>query len=121
MRNWQRFWVVKLLLSSQSTLGFLYVKENHARRVGILLLIKGKEDYLLGRGSICPRVILIKEVLSSLPVYCLSVFKCPVAVVEKLERIQSKFLWNDDIEKRKFHLVNWSQVCKPTEEGGLGV
>lgn len=66
--------------------------------------------------SIGDRIILIKVVLSSLPVYFPSVFKCPVAVF-----IQKRFLWNDDRDKRKFHLASWSQVCKPMAEGGIGI
>lgn len=71
--------------------------------------------------SLGGRIVLIKVVLSSLLVYYFNVFKCPASVIEKLERIQRKFLWNDDREKRKFHLVNWTQVCKQVSEGGLGI
>lgn len=42
-------------------------------------------------------------------------------MVENLERIKRQFLWNDDRKKQKFHLVIWSKVCKPKEDGGLGI
>lgn len=71
--------------------------------------------------SIGGLLILLKVVLSSLPAYFLGVFKCPIAVIEKLERIQRQFLWNDGSERRKFHLISWSQVCKLKKDGGLGI
>lgn len=77
-----------------------------------------KERYLLIGG----RIVLLKYVLSSLPLYFLSVFKCPAVLVKKMESIQIFFfLWNDDRDKRKFHLVAWPQVCKSVKEGGLGI
>lgn len=71
--------------------------------------------------SLGGRVVLIKAILSNLLVYCLSAFKCPVAVIENLEKIQRNFLWYDDSKRRKLYLVSWSQVCKAKEEGGLGI
>ena len=67
------------------------------------------------------RVTLIKSVLSSIPVYFLSCFHCPKAVVRRIERLQRDFLWNDSIGKKKYHLVQWENVCKPLSKGGLGI
>lgn len=71
--------------------------------------------------SIDGRIIFIKSVLSTVPVYFLSVFKCPVEVINKVESIQKRFLWNDDRDKRKVHLVSWSQICKSVVEGSVGI
>eukprot|EP00268_Persea_americana_P009387 TRINITY_DN13775_c0_g1_i3.p1 TRINITY_DN13775_c0_g1~~TRINITY_DN13775_c0_g1_i3.p1 ORF type:complete len:207 (-),score=26.83 TRINITY_DN13775_c0_g1_i3:75-695(-) len=30
-------------------------------------------------------------------------------------------MWNDSIEKKKYHLVRWATVCKPLSQGGLGI
>lgn len=76
---------------------------------------KGK--YLLLRG----RVTLIKSVLSSIPIHFLSCFKCLMKVVKRIERIQCDFLWNDTVEKREHHLVNWNMVCQPAACGRLGI
>lgn len=57
--------------------------------------------------------------LSSIPIYFLSAFKCPVAVVKHIEKIQCDFLWNAKGDKRKFHLVSWDQVCRLLSCGGL--
>ena len=40
---------------------------------------------------------------------------------EKIERIQRNFLWSRTQKKNKLSLVNWEEVCKPKNKGGLGV
>ncbi|KAK0598705.1 hypothetical protein LWI29_037213 [Acer saccharum] len=67
------------------------------------------------------RVVLIKSVLSSIPMYYMSIFKMPVSVANKIERIQRSFLWGDEAVKRKVHAVNWDTVCKSKLHGGLGI
>ena len=67
------------------------------------------------------RVVLIKSVLLSILIYFLSCFKCPKSVYRRIEKIQHDFLWNDSVENRKYHLVQWEEVCKPLAHGGLGI
>ena len=67
------------------------------------------------------KVTLIKSSLSSLPTYFLSFFPIPTGVAHRLERIQRQFLWNGMGEEIKFHLVSWSKICEPIQNGGLGV
>ena len=67
------------------------------------------------------RITLIKSTLSSLPTYFLSLFPIPVAVASRIDKIQRDFLWGGLGEGKKFHLVNWSQVCQPIHSGGLGI
>ncbi|XP_016177809.1 uncharacterized protein LOC107620107 [Arachis ipaensis] len=42
------------------------------------------------------KLVLIKSVLNSLPVYYLSLFKMPKAVAEKLISLQRRFLWSSE-------------------------
>ena len=45
--------------------------------------------------------MLLKNTLSSLPTYYLSLFTIPTHVANKIERLQRDFLWGDS----KLHLV----------------
>ncbi|KAK3224610.1 hypothetical protein Dsin_004472 [Dipteronia sinensis] len=67
------------------------------------------------------RLVLIKSVLSSIPTYYMSVFRMPVGVAQKIEKLQRSFLWGDGTEKRKLHAVDWTTVCKSKKKGGLGI
>ena len=51
----------------------------------------------------------------------LSLFTIPIAVVDRLERIQRNFLQESSEECFKYPLVAWEKVCSPLEMGGLGI
>ena len=38
-----------------------------------------------------------------------------------MEELQRDFLWNGIDDECKLHLVNWSKVCRPMKNGGLGI
>ncbi|XP_028106830.1 uncharacterized protein LOC114305894 [Camellia sinensis] len=67
------------------------------------------------------RLTLMKAVLSSIPVYYLSLFKLTKGIAKELDKIQASFLWGGPDLKRKIHLVKWSEVTKSIKQGGLGV
>jgi hypothetical protein len=52
--------------------------------------------------SICGRLILLKSVLSSIPVYFLSFFKAPSGIISCLESIFCHFLWGGCKENKKY-------------------
>ena len=64
---------------------------------------------------------MIKSVLSSIPLFFMSLFKLPSGVAGKLVRIQRNFLWGWGAEGRKIAWAPWSLVCKPREFRGLGI
>lgn len=39
----------------------------------------------------------------------------------RIGKAHRNFPWNDTSENRKYHPVNWNQVCKPVDCGGLGI
>jgi hypothetical protein len=76
---------------------------------------KGK---LLSLGG---RLILINSVLTNMVLYMIYFFLLPKGILHKLDYYRSRLFWKGDSEKKKYHLVKWSMVCKPKDQGGLGV
>lgn len=80
-------------------------------------LASWKKVYLSKGG----KLTLIHSTLSSLPTYSLSLFTIPSSVAARIEKIKRYFLWQGRTEEFKSHLVEWNKVCRPKEEGGLGL
>ena len=76
---------------------------------------KGK---LLSTGG---RLVLINSVLSSLPMFMLSLFRIPKGVLKRLDYYRSRFFWQCDEHKKKYRLARWSILCEPKSLGGLGI
>ncbi|KAL0281961.1 UNVERIFIED_CONTAM: hypothetical protein Sradi_7277100 [Sesamum radiatum] len=70
--------------------------------------------------SLAGRAQLLKSVLGSLHVYWSSVFFLPKSIVMSLEQKMRSFLWKGSTGTGMVK-VSWEQVCRPTEEGGLGI
>eukprot|EP00268_Persea_americana_P026128 TRINITY_DN25505_c0_g3_i1.p1 TRINITY_DN25505_c0_g3~~TRINITY_DN25505_c0_g3_i1.p1 ORF type:complete len:111 (-),score=10.51 TRINITY_DN25505_c0_g3_i1:253-585(-) len=49
-----------------------------------------KANYL----SLGGRITLIKAALANLPIYFMSLFKCPMEVINQIKKLQKNFLWN---------------------------
>lgn len=64
-----------------------------------------KEKYL----SLGSHITLIKSVLSNLPIYFLSVFKCPSPVTLCTKKIQRDFLWQGKGDSKKIPFVKVEQ------------
>ena len=67
------------------------------------------------------RITLIRNTLSSLPIYYLSLFRMPQKVCDRLERIQRQFLWGGSAPEKKFSLVRWATMCSEKKKGGIGI
>ena len=67
------------------------------------------------------RLILINSVLTSLPMFLLSFFEVPVGVRKRLDFYRSRFFWQSDESKRKYRLAKWDIICRPKDQGGLGI
>nr|XP_025662026.1 uncharacterized protein LOC112757684 [Arachis hypogaea] len=67
------------------------------------------------------KLVLIKSVLNSLPVYYLSLYKMPKAIAEKLISLQRRFLWSKEDGRQGMVLVKWELVQAPKKFGGLEV
>lgn len=71
--------------------------------------------------SFAGRLTLTKSVLSSLPVHSMSTILLPQSTIEKLDQISRNFLWGSTEEQRTPHLIAWTKVCTPKQDGGLGI
>ena len=67
------------------------------------------------------RITLIRNTLSTLPIYLMSILHLPRVVRMRLEQIQRDVLWGGGALKKKPHLVRWSTICLDKRKGGLGV
>ncbi|XP_016195906.1 uncharacterized protein LOC107636951 [Arachis ipaensis] len=67
------------------------------------------------------KLVLIKSVLNSLPVYYLSLYKMPTTVAKKLISLQRRFFWGKDDGKAGLALVKWELIQAPKKLGRLGV
>ncbi|GAU44755.1 hypothetical protein TSUD_246480 [Trifolium subterraneum] len=67
------------------------------------------------------RLVLLKSVLTSLPVYALSFFKAPSGTISSIESIFIKFFWGGCEDSRKISWVDWKTIYLRKEYGGLGV
>ncbi|CAN0872181.1 LINE-1 retrotransposable element ORF2 protein [Linum grandiflorum] len=67
------------------------------------------------------RLVLIKSILSNLPIYFMSIFRAPVSIIKAIEKIHNNFLWTGMADTKKFHMVSWDNVKVPKERGGLGI
>jgi len=67
------------------------------------------------------QLVLLKSVLTSLPVYALSFFKAPSGIISSLNSIFTTFFWGGYEDHRKLPWVSWTTICSRREVGGLGV
>jgi len=108
---------------------FLYlgikVRANHRTKVfwnDMIINIRKRLSKLKGRHlSFAGRVMLIKSVISTIPLYYLSIFKMLVSVGKIIRKLQREFLWGWGHEGRKIAWVRWEHICRTKEDSGLGV
>ncbi|KAJ4788160.1 RNA-directed DNA polymerase (reverse transcriptase)-related family protein [Rhynchospora pubera] len=67
------------------------------------------------------RLVLIKSVLMTMPVYYMSLEMLPRGVIKDINKLMAKFFWGKTNQTRYLSLIAWKNVCKPVEKGGLGV
>jgi hypothetical protein len=53
--------------------------------------------------------------------FMLSFYEVPKEVLYKLDFYRSRFFWQGDNHKKKYRLAKWGIICRPKDQGGLGV
>ena len=68
------------------------------------------------------KLVLIKAVLSSLPIFKSSLLLTPKSITAHISKILRDFLWNGGKgNQNKIHLVNWEILKRPLSEGGFQI
>ncbi|KAL0433128.1 UNVERIFIED_CONTAM: hypothetical protein Slati_2647100 [Sesamum latifolium] len=87
-------------------------------------LLKKVDDRIQGWDgaslSFAARVQLIKYVLMTLNTYWAMAFILPKGIIHEIEKRLRSFLWRGTVG-HGCPKAAWDHVCKPIEEGGLGV
>eukprot|EP00253_Pinus_taeda_P035520 PITA_35520 len=71
--------------------------------------------------NMASRMVLIKAVLQSMPLYLFSLMAAPKGVLKAIRQLQRNFLWGNSGPNRKWALVKWKKVCTPKITGGIGL
>jgi hypothetical protein len=67
------------------------------------------------------RLTLINPMLSSLPIFMMSIFEILKGIIKKLYYYRSWFYWQGDIDQKKYHLAKWDIMGRPKDQYGLGI
>ncbi|XP_071728387.1 uncharacterized protein [Rutidosis leptorrhynchoides] len=71
--------------------------------------------------SVGGRLILIKSVLSSLPLYYFSLFRAPQCVIKLLESVRRNFFWGGSGSQQYIAWIKWEGILNSYENGGLNI
>ncbi|CAL1413056.1 unnamed protein product [Linum trigynum] len=107
-----RYLGVPVLHGRLSKVTFRYILENMDRR---LSLWKARTLSLAGR------VTLAMSVLNAIPSYAMQTSFLPLSICDAIDQKIRSFVWGSSEGKRKVHLISWDKVCKPKNQGGLGL
>jgi hypothetical protein len=53
--------------------------------------------------------------------FMMSLFEIPKGVFKKLDLYRSRFFRQGDTDKKKYRLAKWDIMCRPKDQGGLGI
>lgn len=71
--------------------------------------------------NMASRLVLIKAVLQSMPLYLFSIMAAPKWVLKEIKHIQRSFLWGNSGQHHKRALVKWDTFFLPKCAGGTGL
>ncbi|XP_020694670.1 uncharacterized protein LOC110108384 [Dendrobium catenatum] len=71
--------------------------------------------------SLAGRLVLIKSVALSLPLFVMTHSLIRMKILLEFEKMCRDFIWNKVDGNRGIHYVSWEQLCKPKQFGGWDV
>jgi hypothetical protein len=84
--------------------------------------IKGKlAGWKAKQLSLAGRITLAKSVIQATPIYPMMSTPLPKSCLQEIEKVQRAFIWGDNEDGRKAHMISWDTITKPKECGGLGL
>ncbi|KAJ4750854.1 RNA-directed DNA polymerase (reverse transcriptase)-related family protein [Rhynchospora pubera] len=120
----KEMWGVEDVNGEEKYLGVMLNEKGDIRSNGKLLLEKlkaklsGWKSHMLSHAG---RLVLIKSVLMSMPVYTMSLEMIPKRITKEMNSVMAKFFWGKIGQDRYLSMIGWKKVCKPFDCGGLGV
>jgi len=67
------------------------------------------------------RLTLTNSSLASLPLHAMSLFLLGDGTHAGFRKHMSRFFWKGANLNRKYHLERWEDLCRPKDQGGLGI
>ncbi|KAJ4763344.1 RNA-directed DNA polymerase (reverse transcriptase)-related family protein [Rhynchospora pubera] len=110
--------------SGEKYLGICLEGRQSAKKTGQMLLdrmwakLAGWKCSMLSHAG---RLVLIKSVLTSLPVYYMNTVRIPKGLIDKMMSLMAKFFWGKTDKARYLTFISWKKICSNIEDGGLGV
>ncbi|KAL9679486.1 hypothetical protein QQ045_017349 [Rhodiola kirilowii] len=66
------------------------------------------------------RLTLVEAILNFMVVHILASLPTPIGVIDRINSLLSNFIWDSGGQSRR-HWVNWPDICKSKQCGGLGI
>lgn len=124
LRTMSRLTAISVENLPNSYLGLLFIQGGHIRNLWdkikaklSLKMTNWKPNWL----SSTSRLVKIKSILSSMPIFWLGVFWLPLNTLLEMEHLMRDFLWKGNSEENKIHLVSWDLVYSDVNKGRLGI
>ena len=71
--------------------------------------------------SSAARLTLTNSSLAILPLHAMSLFLLNDGTHAGFRKHMSTFFWEGANANKKYHMVRWEEVCRPKDQGGLGI
>ncbi|GJV34311.1 RNA-directed DNA polymerase, eukaryota, reverse transcriptase zinc-binding domain protein [Tanacetum coccineum] len=111
---------LRINMAKSKIMGTLVAKDtvnNAAVKLGCLIL---NTPFTYLGTKVGGRLTLIKSVLTAIPIFHLSIYKAPLAVLRKLESIRCHFFHGHVHNSTQACWIKWSKILALKDKGGLG-